>query len=482
MRVAAYIRVSTDEQAEKGNSLVEQRERLIAYCTAMGWEQPIFFEDDGYSAKDLKRPAAKKMIAEVQKNKFDIVLTSKLDRMSRKLLDMLQLVKLFNEHECGFVSSSEGFDTSTAVGRMVLQLLATFAEFERERISERVKDNMTSLAKNTDIALGKSCYGFDVVDRRYVINESEEQVVECMAQAAEDGHGYRMIAKILNDNGYFTREGNTWDQISVKRVIRNLMLSGTRVFNSRKNKDGKMIARDKAEWIIKENNHPAIIDKDRHERILSLLDSRKPAKKHADSETYLLTGILKCGHCGRNMKGNTARIRRANASYDYYRYVCASYVLGYGCKYHAVHRNDIEAEIIKSISRMSDDSANDLELIISPSTKARDEIKELKAQLDKVDRRIQKQIEAYSNDLISASDLKTASDKANKERNEINEQLQKASQRKSGSKELKDAARELLGDITGDDRIKAKSAIRQLLDEIMLVNGTDIKLVWRSFV
>lgn len=482
MRVAAYIRVSTDEQAEKGNSLIEQRERLIAYCTAMGWEQPIFFEDDGYSAKDLKRPAAKKMISEVQKNKFDIVLTSKLDRMSRKLLDMLQLVKLFNDHECGFVSSSEGFDTSTAVGRMVLQLLATFAEFERERTSERVKDNMTSLAKNTDIALGKSCYGFDVIDRKYVINEAEEEVIECMAQAAEDGNGYRMIAKILNDNGYITREGNAWDQISVKRVIRNVMLSGTRIFNARKNKDGKMVARDKDEWIIRDDNHPAILDKDRHERILALLDSRKPARKHADNETYLLTGILTCGHCGRNMKGNTARVRRANASYDYYRYVCASYTLGYGCKYHAVHRNDMETKIIEYIKELIDNSTNDLELVIAPSTKGRDEIKELQSQLDKIDRRIQKQIEAYSNDLISANDLKTASDKANKERSAINEQLEKASKRKSGVRELKDAARALLGDIMGDDRIKSKSAVRQLLDKITITDGTDIRVVWRSLV
>src|SRR5690606_26667052 len=135
---------------------------------------------------------------EVKQNKVRIILTTKLDRFSRNLLDLLQTIRFLQDHDCNYVSASENFDTSTAVGRMTLQLLGTFAEFERERISERVKENMLSLARNTNKALTKPCYGYDVVDAEYVINEDEAQFVRMMFDLAEQGHGYRKIAQILN--------------------------------------------------------------------------------------------------------------------------------------------------------------------------------------------------------------------------------------------------------------------------------------------
>ncbi|MFB5761067.1 recombinase family protein [Paenibacillus medicaginis] len=482
MRSAAYIRVSTDEQVEKGNSLKEQKERLSAYCVAMGWEQPVFFEDDGFSAKDMRRPAAQEVISRVKNHDFDVVITSKLDRMSRDLLDMLQFVKLLEEHDCNYVSASEGFDTSTAVGRMVLQLLAIFAEFERERISERVKDNMMSLARNTDKALTRPCFGYNIIDGLYIVNIEEAKAVQIMANLAEQGHGYRMIAKTLNDKGYTTKKGKPWDQVNVKRVIRNRTIAGFMVYNARKSKNGKTVMRDPKEWIIKEDHHTAIIEKNRHDKILAILDSRKPANKHADSETYLLTGLIKCGHCGRNMKGSTARVRRTTASYDYYRYICSSYTLGYGCKYHAVHRDDLEKEIIGNINRLAETSSKELKILVAPSSTAIDEVEELKNQLTKINNRIQKQIEAYTNDLISASDLKVASERAEKEREKLSSKLEKALKRKVDAGDLKENASKLLGEIMGADRVKAKVAIRKLINKIEIYDGQNIEITWHALV
>lgn len=482
MRVAAYVRVSTDEQADKGNSVSEQKERLSAYCRAMGWAAPEFFSDEGYSAKDMRRPAAQKMISRVENNHFDIVLTSKLDRMSRNLLDVLQFIKLLDLHECSYVSASEGFDTSTAVGRMVLQLLAAFAEFERERISERVKDNMNSLARNTDKALSKACYGYDIIDGKYAINENEAPFVRLMFDLVEDGHGHRMIAKILNERGATTKQGKLWDQINVKRLIRNETISGIRVHNKRKTKNGKIVFRDKSEWIVKEDNHSAIIPPERQMKAMQILETRKPAKKHADSETYLLTGIVKCGHCDRNMKGNTARVRRPGKSYDYYKYICASYVNGYGCKHHAVHRDDLEGEILKEIGKLAKTSTKELNLAIAPSHANIDEVDEIKGQLAKVDKRIQKQLEAYANDLITAADLKAASERAEKERMELRKRLEKAQNRRSNVDDVKQNVELLMGDIMGIDRVKAKSAIRQLIDRIEILNGETVSIVWKGLV
>lgn len=122
---------------------------------------------------------------------------------------------------------------------MTLQLLGTFAEFERERISERVKDNMLSLAKNTNKALTKPCYGYDVVDGQYAINEQEANYVRMMFDFAEQGYGHRMIAKMLNDNGSITKRGKPWDQINVKRLMRNDTVAGRMVYNKERLKTAK---------------------------------------------------------------------------------------------------------------------------------------------------------------------------------------------------------------------------------------------------
>ncbi|WP_027085441.1 recombinase family protein [Cohnella panacarvi] len=483
MRVAAYIRVSTDEQADKGNSLPEQKERLEAYCKAMGWNHPTFFPDEGQSAKDMRRPYVQKLIDRVKQKEFDIVLTSKLDRMSRNLLDMLQFVKLLDEYDCHYVSATESFDTSTAVGRMVLQLLATFAEFERERNSERVKDNMLSLARNTNKALTRPCFGLDIYNGMYEINDNESQFVLLMADLAEAGDGYRMIAKKLNERGSCTKAGKPWDQTNIKRVLRNPVIAGNTIYNMRENKNGKTVIRDKEQWIVKENTHPAIIPPERQQRILAILDSRIPANKHADSETYLLTGLVKCGHCGRNMRGNTARYKRPNnKNYDYFRYICSGYAIGYECKHHAVHREDLESLIISEVNKLIESKSDTLDLQITAPRSNASEIDEIKSQLAKVDKRIQKQIEAYENELISAQDLKAASERTEKDRNELLRRLEQGDRRKVSAEELQKSVRALYVDISGADRVRAKNALRQIINRIELLNGEIVNVVWQTHV
>lgn len=146
-RVAIYCRVSTDEQAREGVSLDEQKERLLAYCKAMGWsEETLTFIDDGYSAKSLERPQLTKLIHQVKQGSISRIMVTKLDRMSRRLLDLLNMIDLFQQYDVSFVSISESFDTNTPSGRLTLQVLGAVAEFERERIRERVFENMLHAA------------------------------------------------------------------------------------------------------------------------------------------------------------------------------------------------------------------------------------------------------------------------------------------------------------------------------------------------
>lgn len=466
MRVAAYIRVSTDEQVDKGNSLNEQKERLTAYCVSKGWSPPVLYVDDGYSAKNLKRPGMQKMILDIESNKLDVVLTAKLDRLCRNLLELLQLIKLLEDHNCNYISSSEGFDTTTAAGKMVLQILGAFAEFERGRISERVKDNMISLAKNTNKALGKTCYGYNVVDGQFIINELEAENVRYMFELAKEGHGPRKIAQFLNEKGMTTRRGKPWDQTNVKRLIKNKTLTGTFEYNKRNGTKDKLEFRDKNEWIIKQNNHEPIINKDDFERVQELLDSRSAARKHADSETYLLTGLIRCKYCGGTMKGSTSRMKRGTKTYEYFRYICASYVSGYGCKYHAIHRDKIESGIISLIQKIADGSSKNVKIVVSQSNELQDEIKSINNQLLKLDKKMQKHIEAYADDLITKNDLKTATNKTEAERDKLKQRLSELTKKQGSHENLKNNTINVLDDITGIDRAKAKKSLRTLIELI----------------
>lgn len=478
MRVLAYIRVSTDEQVEKGNSLGEQQERLTAYCVAMSWSPPVFIIDDGYSAKNLNRPGIIKLTGLIERMEFDIVLTTKLDRLCRNLLDLLQIIKQFNEYSCSYVSASESFDTSTAVGRMTLQLLGTFAEFERERISERVKDNMVSLAKNTDKALGKPCYGYDIIEGMYVINEAEAENVRYMFDLAEQGQGHRMIAKHLNLKGVTTKQGKPWDQVNVKRLMSTETVAGVRIFNKRVTVNGKTTIRDKSEWIIKEDNHTAIIPPERFDKVQEIINSRSRAHNHADNETYLLTGLVKCKYCGGNMKGATNRHKTKYNEYTYHRYICSSYVLGYGCRHHAVHRGDLEGKIIERIKNVATSTHGELNIKVATSN-IENEMREIKTQLAKVDKQMQKQIEAYTDDLISKHDLKMASERVEADRAILHDQLSKLEGQNGNPVTVQNNAMRLLEDVTGDDRGKAKAAVRLLIDSVV-VEGDMISVTWKT--
>ncbi|API93981.1 MULTISPECIES: recombinase family protein [unclassified Virgibacillus] len=475
MKVAAYLRVSTDEQVESGHSLLEQRERLKAYAKVMGWDKPTFYIDDGYSAGSLKRPQLQKLIKDIESRKVNILMTTKLDRLSRNLLDLLQVIKFMETHDCNYVSATESFDTSTAAGRMVLHLLGVFAEFERGRTSERVKDNMTSLARNTNMALSGPCFGFDIIDKQYVLNKKEAKYGLKMVEMTEAGHGTRSIAQWLNSMNVKTKRGKQWDSTAVRRLLRTETICGTRIMNKRKKVNGKTVIRPKEEWIIKENNHEGFISPERFKNLQNILDSRKINKQH-ENETYLLTGILKCGYCGGTMKGSSARVSRGDKKYEYYRYICSSYVKGSGCKHHAAHREDIENAVITQIESVTNSSDKELQLKVVASNENEDVV-ELKRALESLDKQMMRQIEAYGKGLIEEEDLERSNKYVKEQRQLLRNQLDSLKQINT-PQALKEKAKTLLPDIKSLDRKKAKTTIAQLIDSLVLTDG-ELDIVWR---
>ncbi|WP_396135039.1 recombinase family protein [Brevibacillus nitrificans] len=299
--IALYCRVSTDEQAREGVSLDEQQERLKAYCRAMGWnEDVVLFIDDGYSAKSTERPQLTKLLSEIKEGNVSKIMVTKLDRVSRRLLDLLMLIDLFMEYNVAFISISESFDTNTPSGRLTLQVLGAVAEFERERIRERVFENMHHAA-NQGKWLTQSPYGYRLEEKALVIFPPEAEIVKRVYQQfVEQGFGYYAIAKLLNEEGIPSRHQKEWSIRSIKLMLSNPVYKGTLVWNRMDSSKKKRTVKEEEDWIVVEDCLPVIIEKEIWNKAQAVMEKPSVAPR-AKTSPHLLGGFLKCGKCGSGM-------------------------------------------------------------------------------------------------------------------------------------------------------------------------------------
>jgi site-specific DNA recombinase len=181
-RCAIYTRKSTDEGLEQAfNSLDAQREACSAYIQSQkheGWTVvPTLYDDGGYSGGTMERPALKRLLADIEAGQVDVVVVYKVDRLTRALSDFAKLVDVFDDRSVSFVSITQQFSTTTSMGRLTLNVLLSFAQFEREVIGERVRDKIAASKKKGMWMGGTPPLGFDVKDRKLVVNDEEAKTV-----------------------------------------------------------------------------------------------------------------------------------------------------------------------------------------------------------------------------------------------------------------------------------------------------------------
>jgi site-specific DNA recombinase len=179
IRCGIYTRKSTEEGLEQEfNTLMAQRDSGEAYITSQtheGWIcLPELYDDGGYSGADLKRPAVQRLIADIKAGKIDCVVVYKVDRLSRSLRDFAKLLEIFDEYNVSFVSVTQSFNTATSIGRLMLHILLSFAQFERETISERTRDKIAAARRKGRWSGGMPVLGYDVDGQsKLVVNKDE---------------------------------------------------------------------------------------------------------------------------------------------------------------------------------------------------------------------------------------------------------------------------------------------------------------------
>jgi len=219
-RCAVYTRVSTDHGLEQDfNSLDAQREACIAYVRSQAHEGWILargrYDDGGYSGASLERPALQALVDAVRQRQIDVIVVYKVDRLTRSLADFAKLVELFDAHGVSFISITQSFNTTTSMGRLTLNMLLSFAQFEREVTGERIRDKIAASKKKGLWVGGVVPLGYKVVDRKLTIDEAEAVIVRLIFERYRALGSMITLMRELCERGVVTRRRT----LSTGRVI-----------------------------------------------------------------------------------------------------------------------------------------------------------------------------------------------------------------------------------------------------------------------
>jgi site-specific DNA recombinase len=213
MRVVGYVRVSTEDQAREGVSLAAQRAKINAYALVKDWRVVDIIQDD-VTTKHLRRPGVQRLLSLVERGQVDVVIIYKLDRLTRSVSDLDKLIKLFASKNVALVSLQESIDATTATGRLIMNLLASVSQWEREVIGERTRDAMQHLKAQGKVYSRPVCDDAATLARIHTLR----------AQGAT----YHEIADALTQAGMKTARGGTWAAATILGIMRRHPLQAQR--------------------------------------------------------------------------------------------------------------------------------------------------------------------------------------------------------------------------------------------------------------
>jgi len=293
VRCAIYTRKSTDEGLEQAfNSLDAQREACAAFIQSQrheGWcVLPGLYDDGGYSGGSLERPALKRLLADIEAGQIDVVVVYKVDRLTRALSDFAKLVDIFDRCGVSFVSITQQFNTTTSMGRLTLNVLLSFAQFEREVIGERVRDKIAASKKKGMWMGGMPPLGYDVEDRKLVVNDAEAHTVIDIYRRYLALKSVRALADDLAAAGIRSKcrirpDGTEYGGQKLSRGALYLMLQN-RIYRGEITHQGKAYPGD----------HPAIIEEPLWDQVQAVLDANRIERATGARTRHpsLLTGLL----------------------------------------------------------------------------------------------------------------------------------------------------------------------------------------------
>jgi len=389
VRVAIYTRQSVEDRTASGfTSLEAQRDSALAYIGAMKsqcWEAiDTEYTDSGFSGGNTERPALNRLLTDIQTGQINVVIVYRLDRLSRSLLDFLNLLKYFEQYQVSFVSVTEQLNTATPAGRLMTSIIGGFAEYERAVISERTSDKMCAARRKGKWMGGPPCLGYnaDRENKRLVVNQSEAVMVRELFDLYLQHRSLIDVCRVVNERGWTTKtttykngrhkDGVAWNKARLYDILANVTYIG-KVLHK-----GELYLGEQ-EGIVNERAFAEV------QKILQH-NSQNGGASTKNKHGALLRGLLKCGNCGAAMSHTYAKKR--NILYRYYMCVTKMKRGADACPTESLPAQEIEDFVVNEIRKL----AKDPDLQRQVFEEAARQQKKLTPKLEKERKRIQREV------------------------------------------------------------------------------------------
>jgi site-specific DNA recombinase len=469
MRAFKYIRVSDDEQVAEGFSIEAQNALLDRKFAEWGFTCIGTYVDEGFSAKNMKRPDFQKMMKDVSTKSPQVIVFWRLDRFTRNSRDFQKMTETLEKQGCGIKSCTENIDTTTAMGRFQLELTISLGQLERETTSERVKFVMEERHRKGLRNGAVAPYGYDLVDGKLIINPAEAEVVKRIYELYERPMSDTAIAKLFNKEQVPKRDADRWSPFSVQYILTNPVYCGKLRWNYRK-QAGKRTHNE----VIIEGTHEPIISVDHFDRI-ERIRNKRAIKREKVSSDFHFTGVLRCGRCGYGMVGVTKRLKDGQPS-RFYR--CLNRMHAGLCDMPNFKEKAL-TEAFLSALKVDSDQYKKLIVISDPLPTETDiDQANIQRELEQIKKRRRKWQDAYANDVITLDELKERNKEEKAKEEMILARLEPAATHPAESQWSREEMLQVLSSIrdlwlTVDDELAKKRFIQEAFKEIVV--DTELK-------
>ena len=413
-KVALYIRVSTERQANEGDSLEEQENELKKFCDFRQFAIHQTYIERGKSGGNTNRPEYQKLVKDIQERKINAVVVKKLDRLSRSLLDFENLMRMMNDNDVEFISIKENFDTTTAMGKAMLRVALVFAQLEREQTSERLSDVMGYRASQGIYNGGTRPLGYTVINKELVPYKKEKQIVELIFQKFIETRSTVSVATFLNETGFSDQKARPFEKRQIQWILQNPLYTGKIRWNKQ----------------LYNGIHQPIISEKLFQDAQTLFSRWLQTRSKTEA---LLQKLLICGHCGSPMTPSYA-FNHQKVKYFYYRCTKptgkSDYKLSCPIKYVAYQR--IESAVIQTLLSFSQET--DFKSMENKILKHNQSIEKKAQEIEKTLVQIETKLEGLKEKREKYLDTLIANAYLSQERERINQYI---SQLEQDEKQLK---------------------------------------------